>query len=345
VKAIVFRRHGGPDVLELTDLPDPTPGPGEVVVRVEACALNHLDLWVRGGLPGLKLPLPHVGGSDVAGVVEAVGPGVTGAAPGDPVVLQPGVSCGRCRECLAGRDNFCRDYQILGEHRFGGCAEKVVVPAANLLPRPPGMPPAEAAAFPLTMLTAWQMLVSRARVQPGETVLVLGAGAGVATAGVQIAKLFGARVIAASTSDEKLARARQLGADDVINVTTQDLVGQVRALTGKRGADVVFEHVGKALWDKAILACARGGRLVTCGATSGFDAATDLRHVFFRQISILGSTMGSKGDLWQILDHVRAGKLRPVVDRVLPLAEARQAHEILESGGQFGKVVLTPTSP
>jgi NADPH:quinone reductase-like Zn-dependent oxidoreductase len=340
MKALVFTRHGGPEVLAYTDVPDPVPGPGEVVVRVDACALNHLDLWVRKGLPGLALPLPHVGGADVAGTVESLGPDVS-VELSAPVVLQPGLSCGRCRECLSGRDNFCRTYQILGEHRWGGLAEKVVVPAQNLLPRPKALSATQAAAFPLTMLTAWQMLVGRAHVVPGETVLVLGAGAGVSTAAIQIAKLHGARVIAASTSDEKLARARTLGADEAVNVRSSDLVSEVRRLTGKRGADIVFEHIGQALWAQAILACARGGRLVTCGATSGHDATTDLRHVFFRQISILGSTMGSKGDLWDLLPHVAAGRLVPVVDQVLPLAEGRRAHELLEAGGQFGKIVLT----
>ncbi len=340
MRAVTLRRHGGPEVLEIEELPTPEPGPCQVLVRVEAVALNHLDLWVRRGLPNLKLHYPHIPGSDITGEIAALGPGASGTV-GQKVVVNPGVSCGRCRECLQGRDNLCREYAILGEHISGGCADYLAVPVANVLPRPPNLDAFQAAAFPLTMLTAWHMLAVKARVQPGETVLVLGASSGVGTAAVQIARLFGARVIATATSDEKLARARTLGADEGINTEKEDLVDAVRKLTGKRGVDVVFEHVGKALFAKAIQACARGGRLVTCGATTGFDPTIDLRHVFFRQIAILGSTMGSKGDLHDLVQHLTAGRLTPVVDRVLPLAQVREAHELLEGRAQFGKIVLS----
>jgi NADPH:quinone reductase-like Zn-dependent oxidoreductase len=345
MRVVCFHEHGGPEVLKLEEWPVPEPGPGQALVRVEAVALNHLDLWVRGGLPNLKLHYPHVLGSDVAGEVAALGPGVAGAdlAVGQKIVVNPGLSCGRCRECLSGHDNLCRSYAILGEHVPGGYCEYLAVPAANLVPRPAGLSATEAAAFPLAFLTAWQMLVDKAAVRPGETVVILGASSGVGSAAVQIAKLLGARVIATATSDDKLERARSLGADEVLNTLSEDLVDGVRKRTGKRGADVIFEHIGKALFAKAILACARGGRIVTCGATTGYDPAIDLRHIFFRQISILGSTMGSKGVLYDIAAHMAAGRLKPVVDRVLPFAQARAAHELLEDRRQFGKIVLSLT--
>ena len=341
---MVLREHGGPEVLVAEELPDLVPGPGEVRVRVQAVAMNHLDIWTRKGLPHARLKYPFILGSDVAGVVDAVGPGagLGDVLPGLEVVLNPGVSCGRCRACLSGRDNLCRSYAILGENRDGGYAEQIVVPAANLLPAPKNLSPVERAAIPLAFLTAWQMVVEKARVQPGETVLVHAAGSGVGSAALQIAKLFGAEVIATAGSDEKLARARQLGADHLVPSRSGDLLAAVKRITGKRGVDVVIEHVGAATWEQSILACAWGGRIVTCGATSGHDAHTDLRHVFFRQLSILGSTMGSKGSLFTVLEHVAAGRLRPVVDRTYPLAEAREAHRRMEDREQFGKIVLIP---
>lgn len=357
-EAVVLRAHGGPEVLvrETIDLPEP--GPREVRVRVRAVALNHLDLWVRRGLPNLKLEYPHRLGSDIAGELEALGPGArTTLKPGDKVVVSPGVSCGVCERCLSGQDNLCRQYAILGEHTSGGYSRHVIVPDANLLPYPGDVPFTDAAAVPLVFLTAWQMVVDKARVRPGQTVLVQAAGSGVSSAAIQIAKLFGARVIATTGSDAKADRARSLGADAVINYANQDFVAEVKKLTGKRGADVVIEHVGGEVMTKSVLAAAAGGRIVTCGAssgggapassggsgssgTAGFTPAIDLRHVFFRQIEILGSTMGSKGSLFGILEHVAAGRLRPVVDRVMPLWDAARAHEVLESRQAFGKVVL-----
>jgi NADPH:quinone reductase-like Zn-dependent oxidoreductase len=311
-----------------------------VRVRVRAVALNHLDIWVRRGMPHLKLVYPHRLGADVVGQVDALGPGARGVEIGQSVVVSPGTSCGVCDKCLSGRDNLCRRYGIRGEHLNGGYARHVVVPDAELLPYPEGQPFTQAAAVPLVFLTAWQMLVDKARVQPEETVLVHAAGSGVSTAAIQIAKLFGARVIAAAGGDAKTERARALGADHVIDSSTQDFVAEVKRITGKRGADVVVEHVGGEVMAKSVLAVAAGGRIVTCGATAGFQPAIDLRHVFARQIAILGSTMGSRGSLFPILDHVRTGRLRPVVDRVLPLWEAAEAHRVLEAREAVGKVVL-----
>jgi NADPH:quinone reductase-like Zn-dependent oxidoreductase len=342
MKAVVMERHGGVEVLQLRELTPPTLRPSQVRVRVRAVALNHLDIWVRQGWPGLKLSFPHLLGADIAGTVAEVGSDVRGAEPGTDVVLNPGVSCGHCRECLLGRDSLCRSYAILGEHTTGGYAELIDVPPQNLCPKPPKLSFEEAACVPLTFLTAWNMLVERAQLRSGETALIHAAGSGVGVAGVQIAKLLGARVIATAGSDEKLRRARELGADDVINYETEDFAKAVRTLTGKRGVDVVFEHVGQKTWTGSLAALAPGGRLVTCGATTGFDVPVDLRFVFYKQLSILGSTMGSKGSMFDILRHVEAGRLRPVLDRTLPLEKAAEAHGLLESRSQFGKVVLVP---
>ena len=342
MNAVVLRKHGGPEVLTVEDLPEPRAGAGEVRVRVAAVAMNHLDLWVRNGLPHLKLEYPFRLGADVAGTVDEVGAGVHGVAAGDEVVVNPGHSCGRCRECLSGRDNLCRSFRLMGEDLSGGYCEKIVVPAQNVVPKPKSISFTDAAALPTTFLTAWQMLTRKAPVRPGDDVLVMAAGSGVGVAAVQIAKLHGARVIATASSDDKLARARALGADETINHASQDLVAEVKRLTGKRGVDIIFEHVGAEVWPKLILSAARGGRIVTCGATSGWDARTDLRHVFFRQLEILGSTMGPKGDLFPILDHVGAGRLRPVVDRTMPLVEAQAAHRLLQDRAVFGKIVLIP---
>lgn len=343
MRAIVFHRHGGPEVLEAAELPEPQPGPGEVVVAVRACALNRLDLWVRGGLPGLTLPMPHVLGSDIAGVVARLGSGVPDEWLGREVVVNPGLSCGRCEWCLSGRDNLCASYRILGENAPGGYVEQIAVPLTNLVPKPAALSWVEAAAFPLTFLTAWQMLTLRADLRPGETVLIHAVGSGVGTAGLQIAKLLGAHVIALAGSEAKLARARALGADATILSSDADWPKQVRALpeVGRRGVDVVFEHVGEATWAESIKLCRKGGRVVTCGASSGWDARTDLRHVFFRQIQLLGSTMGSKASLFTLAKLIGEGKLRPIVDRVFPLADAAQAHRYLDRREQFGKVVLS----
>jgi NADPH:quinone reductase-like Zn-dependent oxidoreductase len=342
VKATIFKQHGAPEVLEYTDVPDPSFRENEVVVEVKACALNHLDIFVRNGMPGIEIPLPHILGNDVAGVVREVGELVTWVKPGDEVMVQPGVSCGHCEACLSGRDNMCREYDIVGYRRDGGYAERVVVPGVNIIPKPSGLSWEEAAALPLVTVTAWHMLVTRANVQPGEDVLVHAAGSGVGSIAIQIAKLRGARVITTASSDEKLAKARELGADETINYTRDDWPKEVRRLTDRKGVDVVVEHTGAATWPGSISALKNNGRLVTCGATSGFDARTDLRQVFYRHLTLLGSFMGSKSELVEAMKFVAAGKIRGVVDRVLPLSEARQAHELIEDRAQFGKVVLKP---
>jgi NADPH:quinone reductase-like Zn-dependent oxidoreductase len=338
MQAIRFHTHGGPEVLRFEQAPDPALMNGEALVRVRACALNHLDLFERRGMDRVEIPLPHISGSDVAGEVIAV----EGASVvrGTRVMLQPGLSCGRCIACLAGRDNHCPEYDVLGYRSDGGYAEMVKVPIANLIPIPTNVGFLEAAAFPLTFLTAWHMLVTRARVMAGETVLVLAAGSGVGQAAVQIALLLGARVFATAGSEEKLAHARALGAHETINHTTDDISDAVRRLTDRRGVEVVFEHVGQATWDKSLRCLARGGRLVTCGATTGPQGTIDLRSLFGRQLSLLGSFMGSKGELLRVAALFFEGRLKPVIDGTFPLAEAAAAQQHLEKRQQFGKIVL-----
>src|SRR3989442_11235493 len=340
MKAIIFEQHGGPDVLKLTEVADPQIKASEVLIEVRACAVNHLDVWVRGGLPGIEIPLPHILGDDIAGVVREVGELVTWIRPGAEVMLQPGVSCGHCSQCLRGADNLCPEYDMIGYRRDGGYAELVAVPGVNVIPKPKNIGWEEAAALPLVTLTAWHMLVTRANVQPGEDVLIHAAGSGVGSLAIQIAKLRGARVITTASSDEKLAKAQELGADETINYTRDDWPKEVKRLTNGRGVDVVFEHTGAATWPGSIVSLKKGGRLVTCGATSGFEARTDLRHVFYRHLTILGSMMGSKADLLAATKFIESGQIRAVVDRVLPLEEARKAHELMEDRAQFGKLVL-----
>src|SRR6266853_325841 len=340
MKAIVFSTHGGPDVLKYIDALDPVLRPNEVLVRVKACALNHLDLWVRRGSPGVHIPFPHIPGSDISGEIAQIGAEVSTVRVGQQVVLTPLVSCGKCAACVAGLDNHCRQATNLGYMIDGGCAEFVRAPEVNCLPYPENLSFEEAASIPLVFQTAWHMLLARAELRPGEDVLVLGAGSGVGSAAIQIAKFFGARVIATAGTDEKLQKAKQLGADYLINHKKQKIRDEVRRITGKRGVDVVFEHVGTATWDDSLASLAAGGRLVTCGATTGYDAKVDLRFLFSRQLSLLGSYMGTKSELQTVMKLVAAGKLKPIVDRVFPLAEAAAAHAYLESSSQFGKVVL-----
>ena len=340
MKAVLFHKHGGPEVLIYEDAPDPVIRPSDVLVRVKACALNHLDLWVRRGIPGVPFPLPHIPGSDISGEIAQIGADVTTVRVGQKVVLAPGVSCGKCPACLAGQDNRCRQFTNLGYMIDGGYAEFVRAPEVNCLPYPENLSFEETASIPLVFQTAWHMLLSRAELQPGEDVLVLGAGSGVGSAAIQIAKFFGARVVATAGNDEKLQKAKELGADHLINHKTQKIRDEIRRITNKRGVDVVFEHVGTATWDDSLASMAAGGRLVTCGATTGYDAKVDLRFLFSRQLSLLGSYMGTKTELQTVMKLVAAGKLKPVVDRIFPLAEAAAAHAYLESSSQFGKVVL-----
>jgi NADPH:quinone reductase-like Zn-dependent oxidoreductase len=340
MKAVIFRQHGGPEVLEHTERPEPSIKANEVLVEVKACALNHLDVWARGGLPGIKIPLPHILGNDIAGVVRSAGELVTWIKPGDEVMLHPGVSCGHCIECLAGRDNLCREYQVIGYLRDGGYAELVSAPGVNVIPKPKNLSWEEAAALPLVTVTAWHMLATRANVQPGEDVLIHAAGSGVGSIGIQVAKLRGARVIATASSDDKLAKAKELGADEAVNYSNPEWPKEVRRLTNKKGVEVVFEHTGAATWPGSIASLKTNGRLVTCGATSGYAAETDIRQVFYRHLTILGSFMGSKAELLEAMKFIESGKIRAVVDQVLPLAEARRAHELMEDRAQFGKLVL-----
>jgi NADPH:quinone reductase-like Zn-dependent oxidoreductase len=342
MKAVRIHEHGGADSLRYEEVPDPVAGHGEVVVRIGAAALNHLDLFLRDGMKAVPIPLPRVLGSDGAGTVESAGPGVTNVKPGDRVLLAPGVGCGTCADCLSGRDNVCPRYTLFGYFRDGTYAERIAVPAANAIPIPGTLSFEEAASIPLVFLTAWHMLVSRAAVRAGETVLVMAAGSGVGIAGVQLARVLGARVIATAGSDEKLEKARALGAHETVNYATHDLTAEVRRRTGKRGVDVVFEHVGGGLFEKALACLARNGRLVTCGATSGYDVRVDLRFLFSKHQSCLGSYMGGKGELVEVLRLFEAGSVRPVVDRVFPLAGARDAHRWMEERRNFGKIVLVP---
>lgn len=339
MKAVRFHEHGDVSVLRYEEAPDPRPAPGEVLVRVRACALNHLDLWQRRGMERVRIPFPHISGADVAG--EILEPGGSGLPAGTRVVVQPGISCGRCRACLSGRDNECPTYTVLGYMNDGGYAELVKVPSANVVALPDGIDFVQGAAFPLTFLTAWHMLLTRAGLRAGEDVLVLAAGSGVGQAAIQIARLHGARVFATGGTDEKLARAHDLGADAVINHYTDDLPRRIRELTNGRGVDVVVEHVGQATWDRSMRCLARGGRLVTCGATTGPQGSVNLQFLFARQLSLLGSYMGTKGELLEAMPFFAAGRLKPAVDRVYPLRDAAAAQERLEQAGQFGKIVLT----
>lgn len=342
MRAVVIREHGDYDRLLLEERPVPEPGPGEVRIAVRAAALNHLDTWVRRGVPGHTFPLPLIPGCDGAGVVDAVGPGVTSRAVGDEVFLAPGIGCGTCEVCADGDDMLCRHYGILGETRDGTCAELVTVPARNALPKPKNLSFVQAAAFPLTFLTAWHMLVHRAHLRPGEFVLVQAAGSGVGVAAIQIAKSFSATVIATAGSAEKCERAKELGADVVVNYTRDDFVKVVRQVTGKRGVGVAIDHVGEPTIARSIQCLEKGGRLVTCGATGGFQLATDLRLVFFKSLSILGSTMGSLGELHDLARMIEAGRLVPVIHAELPLSNIQDAHRILGEREVFGKVVVTP---
>ncbi len=341
MRAVGFREHGGLDKLESLDMPTPEIGNDDVLVRVKACALNHLDLFVRAGLPGLKLALPHIPGCDVSGEVAAVGPDVSYPEPGVRVAVNPTLSCGECEWCVQGEDPLCVEFKILGEHVPGGYAEYVKVPARNVVELPTDFDFVEAAAAPLVYQTAWRMLVTRAKVRPGEDVLILGAGSGVSTAAIQIAKHAGCTVFVTSSSDDKLRRAKELGADVLINYRAMEFDKAVWELTGKRGVDVIVDHVGQATFGKSLRALARGGRLVFCGSTSGPEATFDLRRSYYRGHSILGSTMASRKEFEDVMKLVFRRKLKPVVDRTYPLENARDAQERLEKGEQFGKIVLT----
>lgn len=337
-----IHQHGGPEALVYEEVPEPRIQANQVLVRVRACALNHLDLFVRAGIPGMKFAMPHILGSDIAGEIVAVGDLCERVKPGWRVLLSPGLSCRQCEPCLSGQDNFCRRYTIFGLGVDGGNTELLAAPEYAAIPIPENMSFEEAAAVPLVFLTAWHMLMTRARLQPGEDVLVLAASSGVGSAAIQIARMFQCRVIATAGGEAKLAKARELGAEHLIDHYRQDISAEVKRITGKRGVNVVFEHVGVATWARSIESLAPGGRLVTCGATTGYDARLDLRYLFSKQYSLLGSFMGTMGELHQVLKFVFRGQLKPVIDRVYPLSEIRAAHQRLEQKEQFGKIVVTP---
>jgi NADPH:quinone reductase-like Zn-dependent oxidoreductase len=341
MKAVRFHRHGGPEVLQYEEAPDPVPNADEALVRVRACALNHLDLWARNGLPNVQIPLPHISGCDIAGVVDWVPNEEESFRKGDEVIVNPGVGCGRCEKCLAGRDDQCRDYTIIGYGIDGGYAELVKVKRTHLVSKPRGMNFEQAASFPLVFETAYHMLVTKARVGPGDTVLVVAASSGVGSAAVQVAKLFGARVIATAGDEGKMERAKKLGADFVIDHYRQDVLAEVKRLTEKKGVDVVVEHVGKATWQGSLKALAKGGRLVTCGATTGAEVTTDLRYVYNRELTIYGSFMAGIGELLDVVRLFEEGRLKTVVDSTYPLEKAAEAQKRMESSSHFGKIVLT----
>jgi NADPH:quinone reductase-like Zn-dependent oxidoreductase len=341
MKAVRIHQFGGPEVLSYEDIPDPQPRKDQVLVRVKACSLNHLDLWVRQGLPGVKLP--HIPGSDIAGEVVEVGEYVTGIKSGQRVIVAPMHFCGHCAKCLAGLQNQCREFTVIGNAVDGGDCELFAAPATNVIPIPDSFDFNQAASVPLVFVTAWHMLVGLAMVRPGQTVLVLGASSGVGIAAIQIAKLFHCRVITTAGSEEKLEKARTLlGADYAINHYKQKISDEVRKITNKEGVEIVVEHVGAATWDESMKCLKTAGTLVTCGATTGPGVGIDLRHLFARQLRLLGSYMGTMGELNEVLGHVFAGRLKPVVDRTFPLSEIRAAHEYLAKSEMFGKVVVNP---
>ncbi|HKT11352.1 MAG TPA: zinc-binding dehydrogenase [Terriglobia bacterium] len=342
MKAVRFHEHGGLDVLKYEDAPQPEIQPDEVLVKVRACALNHLDLWLRAGVRAWKLPMPHIAGSDISGEVAQAGALVTNAKAGDRVLLAPGISCGKCEACWKGLDSACRSYTIFGVMADGGYAEYVKSPAMNVIPIPGDLNFDEAAAVPLVFLTAWHMLFTRAKLQPGEDVLVIGAGSGVGSAAIQVAKLVAARVIAVAGTDEKLERARALGADQGINHNKQSIAEEVARLTNKRGVDVIVEHVGQAVWDDCFNSLATYGRLVTCGVTSGGEVKLNLQALFGRQRTVMGSFMGGKGELMHVLKLIGQRKLKSVIDSVFPLAEAAEAQKKMEGRDFFGKILLRP---
>jgi NADPH:quinone reductase-like Zn-dependent oxidoreductase len=342
MKAVVFHQHGGPEVFQYTDVEKPSPGPSDVLIEVEATSINHIDIFLRRGMPGVKVPMPKIVGSDAAGIIREVGRDVAGLQPGQRVTINPGISCGRCEACAAGFGSQCISYSMVGESRDGAYAQFIAVPAHIVLPIPDSISFEEAAGAPLVFLTAWSMMVGKGNIRPGEDVLILGAGAGVGTAAIQIAKMVGCRVFVTASTDEKLHRAKELGADVLINYARDEFDKRIRDLTNKRGVDVVVDYVGADTWVRSLRSARRGGRVLTCGATTGFAPQTDLRQIFFRQVQVLGSTMGSHREFLDVMKCIFRGQLKPVIDKVLPLSEAQLGHELIEQRAVFGKIVLTP---
>ena len=344
MKAVVFDRHGGPEVLRSEDVPEPAPARGDVVIEVKAASINHIDIFLRRGMPGIKVPMPKIIGSDAAGVIREIGLEVSGLRIGQRVTINPGISCGHCEFCAAGFGSQCLTYAMVGENTDGAYAQLLKVPSHIVLPIPDSISFEDAAAAPLVFMTAWSMMVNKGNIRPGEDVLIPGAGAGVGTAAIQIAKMVGCRVFATASTEEKLQRAKQLGADFLINYKTEEFDKKVRDLTNRRGVDVVVDYIGADTWVRSLRSARRGGRVLTCGATTGFAPQTDLRQIFFRQVQVIGSTMGSHREFLDVMKCVFRGQLKPVIDRVLPLEEARKGHELIEARAVFGKIVLTPQS-
>ncbi|MGE4620126.1 MAG: zinc-binding dehydrogenase [Planctomycetota bacterium] len=334
-----IKKHGGLDQIHMEQIDEPQPGPGEVRVRLQAAALNHLDLWVRKGVPGHRFPLPMIPGCDGAGIVDAVGPSVSKDHIDREVVLAPGVACGHCRRCLSGHDMLCPQYGILGETRNGTCAEAIVVPEAQLLSRPNGISWEECAAFPLSALTAWSML-QKAQLCRGETILVIAGASGVGSMAIQMGVLFGARVIATGSNEQKRSLARDLGATETIDSKDPDWWKPLRQMTAGEGPDVVFENVGSDTWEGSTRSLAKGGRIVTCGATSGSQVSIELKRLFFKNQQIIGSTMGKRTDLIRLLELQQNGQLRSVIDSVHPLKNLQQAHQRMEQRQSAGKIVI-----
>jgi NADPH:quinone reductase-like Zn-dependent oxidoreductase len=342
MKAVRFHRFGGPELLLYEDAPKPTAGADEVIVRVEACVLNHLDLWITGGIPAYPLKLPHIPGSDVSGLVSSFGPKVSGLTVGERVFIAPGLSCFRCGMCISGADHLWENYQIIGAGPDGGYAEFIKVPKLNVLPMPPDLSFEEAAVFPLTFLTAWHMLITRAVLRPGQDLLVLAGGSGVGSAAIQIGKLMGARVIATASGPEKLQAARKMGADILIDYEKEDFSKAIKEITNGRGVQVVFEHIGPDTFQKSLRSLALQGCLITCGATTGPKSELDLRYLFSRELTIMGAKMGTRSELLQVARLVGQKKLSPVIDSVFSFSEAKAAQEKMQSRVIFGKIILKP---
>ena len=343
MKAAIFKEYGGCEKLEYTDFELPKINYNEVLIEVKACALNHLDLWVRQGIRGSALKLPHILGNDISGIVKKVDKVTNNFKIGDEVVISPGISCGNCQFCLQGKDSYCRSYEIIGAMNYhGGYAEYVKVPIQNVLPFNFNLSFEEVASLPLVFLTAWNMLTTKGKIKMGETILIYGAGSGVGSAAIQIAKMHGLNVISTVGNNEKIQKAKDLGADEIINHNTDNLREKIKEFTNKQGVDIVFDHIGEKTWENSIKCLKVGGRMVTCGATTGPQGITDIRYIYSKQLSILGSYMASKNELIEVLKFVQLNKLKPVVDTILPLQKASQAHKLMEERKHFGKIVLTP---
>ena len=345
MKALVFDEHGEIDRLKYIDVPEPKAGPREAIIRIKAASANYTDIWARRGMPGVSILMPHISGSDACGEVVEIGSGVEGVNVGDEVMVHPGIGCQQCQACANGEEFFCRKFKIWGFQTGpldGGHAEYAKIPSVNLVPKPSNISWEEAASLPLILETVWRMLVVRARIRAGDIVLIWGAGGGLGTMAVQVCKLFNAKAIAIASSDEKLSKAMEMGAEFTINRNEQDVAQEVRRITDRRGVDIVFEHVGQSTWPDSVRSLRYGGTIVVCGATTGFDANTDLRFLWNKQLNLLGSHMGSKADLMDALSFVERGDIKAVVSEVLPLKDVPKGQGMMERDEAIGKIVYIP---